>query len=713
MIGMRLLIFGIPLAAISLTWWSVKQSRASRVTRTGEITAMLPGDPPALHPFLPATEVDRQIIDLIHEPLIRIGADGKLKPALAERWEWSQTITSWFLTPEVAKKATVHLKGISADRWIEWNLESAKEEGSAVVMQFSKMSGVGPQKVLEELGSFDPLPAELVRIEVNESARPYHEHFMANAVEAGQMKRVWYDGANAIEIIAAGNVPKFFEELTNYYQSKSSLNPQIKRKDKIYALREPSLEIILREGIKWHHDTPFTAEDVRATYGFVTSHQWAIPNMEALRQIQAIEVFGASRLKISYRKIFGPAICGWVNLPILPASWIKDHPLDADGRAFLKNAPSGCGMFSITHRDRSSLALAPPPSAWANFHIRRLTFVSGVSAFQSRLGYATGSADLFWPTNEDISSLLKQDGLAIRGMPPRSRLVVLWNTQSTILSDVSTRKALALATDRQELINNLMSGRGRIHEGLFQPGLWFAKPIDPPLPNLHAAAEALSDAGWLKNVEGNATRPGQNLKFEILTTSGNPQRQLLAEALATQWKKIGVQVNITSLPWDEMVGTRLSQRRFDAAIIGLEFETTWDQLPFWHSTQSGPGGLNFCGVEDRQIDLLLEGLHEEFDPDQIEIRAAELDQKLSSLYAMLPLFTDMTQVAVRQSVLQKESLADDTRPWNLRDLVFNKPAANTPKVDLEMIMPATPKSEPSLAPIPNLPLPPVVSGPSQ
>ncbi len=726
MIGLRLLIFGIPFAALSLTWWSVQQSHASRVTRTGEITAMLPGEPPRLHPYLPATEVDRQIIDLIHEPLIRIGADGKLKPALAERWEWSQTITSWFLTPDVAKKATAHLKGISADSWIEWNLESAKQEGNAVVMQFSKMSGAGPHKVLDQLGAFDPLPAELIRIEVNETARPYQEHFMANAVEAGQIKRVWYDGSNAIEIVAAGNVSKFFEELTNYYQSKSSLNPRIERKDKIYGLREPQLEIILREGVKWHDDTPFTAEDVRATYTYITSKKWAAPNMEALRQIQAVEVFGPSRIKVLYRKIFGPSICGWVNLPILPAAWLKAHATDAadaEGHVFSKNAPPGCGVFSITHRDMRSLALAPTPSAWANFHIRRLTFISGVSAFQSRLGYATGSADLFWPENEDVSGLVKQEGLAIRGMPPRSRLVVLWNTRSDLLSDVSTRKALALATDREELINTLMSGRGRIHEGLFQPGLWFAKKTTPIRPNREESVKALANAGWLKNVEGIATRPGQTLKFELLTTTGNPQRQRLAEALAEQWRKIGVHVNITTLPWDEMVGTRLSQRRFDAAIIGLEFETTWDQLPFWHSTQAGPGGLNFCGVQDRQIDLLLEGLHEEFDPDQVEIKAAELDASLSSLQAMLPLFTDMSQVAVRQSVLQKNSDPDDPRPWTLRDLVFNKPSSNTPRVDLEMIIPALPSAKPAPSPstaplpiptpIPNLPLPPSVTPPIQ
>ena len=203
----RVFIFGVPLAAASLTWWSAKQARASRTSREGEIVAMLPGAPPALNPFVPATEVDRQIVDLIHEPLIRIGADGKLKPALAERWDWSQTITCWFLKAEQATKAAEKLKTISADKWIEWSLDSAAADHTALVMRFTEMGSAGPDAVMREISSFEPLPAEIIRIDLNERARPYHEHFMANAVEAGQMKRVWFDGANSMEIVAAGNAP--------------------------------------------------------------------------------------------------------------------------------------------------------------------------------------------------------------------------------------------------------------------------------------------------------------------------------------------------------------------------------------------------------------------------------------------------------------------------------------------------------------------------
>lgn len=648
---------------------------------------MVPGPPPALNPFMPATEVDRQIIDLVHEPLVRIGADGRLKPALAERWGWSQTITCWFLKTEQAEKAEARLKELSADKWIAWHLETVKAEHTALVMRFSSMEAAGPDEVMAEIAPQEPLPAEIIRIDLKERAQPYHEHFMANAVEAGQMRRVWFDGPNSLEIVVAGDVPKFVEEISNYYNAKASLQPHVERKDRLTALREPMLEFVLQEGRRWHDGTPVTAEDVRATHAWVMSQPWPVPNRDALREVQALEVTGPVRLRVSCRHASGAALCGWINLPVLPAKWLAEHPADPDGRVFTKSSPPGAGIFSVTHRDLSSLALVPAAASAANLHINRLTFTSGATSFQTKLGFATGAADMFWPGSEDVATLLKGKGLAIRAMPPRSRLLVLWNTRGRALSDLQVRQALALGTDRQALIDELLHGRGRIHEGLFQPGLWFAQSFPPAHFDLDAAQQLLKKAGWVRDVEGIAKRPGQQFAFELLTTTGSPQRQHLATALAAQWSRLGAKVKVTAVPWAELIDSRLAKRNFDAAILGLDFETTWDQFPFWHSSQISPGGLNFSGVADRQIDLLLQSLREEFDPDHVPAKAKELEDQILALHPMLPLFSDMTQAAVRITALQPGAKTDDLSPWTLRDLVLNLPAPQLPAGVLKMRAP--------------------------
>ncbi len=443
-----------------------------------------------------------------------------------------------------------------------------------------------------------------------------------------------------------------------------------------------------------------TAADVSGTHAYVMSQPWPVPNIDVLRDVQAVEAIGSNKVRVLYRRASGAALCGWIGLPILPSAWLKAHPSDPGGHVFTESSPPGAGLYTITHRDLASLALAPADSSKVAAQAQRFTFASGASPFQTRLGFATGVADLFWPQDDEISSLLKGRGLAVRAMPPRSRLLVLWNTKSPVLSDVRMREALALGTDRKALVDGLLHGRGRIHDGLFLPGLWFAQTFPPPVFDPDAARDRIADAGWIKDVEGIAKRPGQQLAFELLCTAANPLRQKLAEMLADQWRKLGAQVTVTPLPWSELIDRRLARRQFDAAIIGLDFETTWDQFPFWHSSQAAPGsGLNFAGIADRQIDLLLQGLREEFDPGRVPAKTRELEDKLLALHPMLPLFTDMTQVAVSLSALKPGAKADDLSPWSLRDLVATPPATSARRGPLRMLVPDDTVPVPTQAPL--------------
>jgi hypothetical protein len=74
MILARTLIFGFPLLIAAVAWWAATESHRSRTQSSDGIVVMLPQGVPALNPFLPATEVEREIIDLVHEPLLRIGS---------------------------------------------------------------------------------------------------------------------------------------------------------------------------------------------------------------------------------------------------------------------------------------------------------------------------------------------------------------------------------------------------------------------------------------------------------------------------------------------------------------------------------------------------------------------------------------------------------------------------------------------------------------
>ena len=214
----------------------------------------------------------------------------------------------------------------------------------------------------------------------------------------------------------------------------------------------------------------------------------------------------------------------------------------------------------------------------------------------------------------------------------------------------------------------MLGGRGRVEESLFQPGLWFAKKREPLRHDPAAAYEKLARAGWLRDVNGVARRAEGTLSFELLTTAGDPMRERLAALLAEQWRALGAEVRVTAVSQETLLDDRLFTQKFDAAIIRLDFETSWDQFPFWHSAQAG-AGLNFSGVADRQIDLLLEDLRGEFDAERVAAKAADLEARIAALHPVLPLFTEMAQVAIRRESLPKDARQSDPASWTFRDLV--------------------------------------------
>jgi len=78
MAWMRATLLCLPLAALAVGGWSAWHAgQPIRTTHEG-VVMLLPG-------ALPETEAERQLLDLIHEPLICLDREGRLGAALAEQ----------------------------------------------------------------------------------------------------------------------------------------------------------------------------------------------------------------------------------------------------------------------------------------------------------------------------------------------------------------------------------------------------------------------------------------------------------------------------------------------------------------------------------------------------------------------------------------------------------------------------------------------------
>jgi ABC-type transport system substrate-binding protein len=117
---------------------------------------------------------------------------------------------------------------------------------------------------------------------------------------------------------------------------------------------------------------------------------------------------------------------------------------------------------------------------------------------------------------------------------------------------------------------------------------------------------------------------------------------------------LGIPVTVTEVTSEELVNLRLPEHRFDAVLLGLDFETSWDQTAFWHSSQA-QGGLNFAGVADSDLDEMLVSLRAEFDPDKVPELAHAVEDRLAILHPFFPLFAGTTPFAIRSELLPQSN----------------------------------------------------------
>jgi peptide/nickel transport system substrate-binding protein len=126
---------------------------------------------------------------------------------------------------------------------------------------------------------------------------------------------------------------------------------------------------------------------------------------------------------------------------------------------------------------------------------------------------------------------------------------VPWNLKDPLFKDASVRRALAMAYDRQSVIDSLYHGQARAISGPFLPDTWAHNPeVHPTEFNPQSAAALLSAAGW-KDSDGDGIldRDGKPFRFTLLISAGSKTSTDQAQIYQSFLRSIGVQMEIVTL----------------------------------------------------------------------------------------------------------------------------------------------------------------------
>jgi peptide/nickel transport system substrate-binding protein len=363
----------------------------------------------------------------------------------------------------------------------------------------------------------------------------------------------------------------------------------------------------LRKGVEFHDRKILTAADVKFTFDSILSGDVKTPKRSAFELVQSIETPDPDTVVFHLRE---PSASFLWNLA-KPGIGIVPH---GSGKEFLRH-PIGTGPFRFSGMtpdeeiilDRNPSYFRPAPA------IAQLVFRIVPDAIVRALELRKGTADLeFSSFSPDIVAALRSEpGLVTEEGPGTSLAYIAFNFSDPILAHRKVRQALAYSTDRAALIQYLLRGQARLARSLLPPNHWAFEPNVEQYGYDPARAQQLLDAAGFH-------RGPHGLRLRLtLKTSTEESTRLLAEALADQWKRIGVLLELRPLEFATFYSdiTHGSFQLYTFRWVGVSnsdpdiFEYVFD------SKKVPPLGANRGHYENPVLDRLLAQQRAEMDQE--------------------------------------------------------------------------------------------------
>jgi len=283
--------------------------------------------------------------------------------------------------------------------------------------------------------------------------------------------------------------------------------------------------ITIPDGITTHQGKPFNADDILYSLNRIMTNKF--PGAFSLGPIDLAgsKVVNPATLLVKFSKPYGVFVdfLSLVQITMVPRDFDPAHPDGTGPFKYESFTPGAASKFVRNdHYWRSPL---PYLDAIVTTNIADET--SQVNALQS------GQVNVINYLSQGSIAALQSGGMHVvisdtGGWGPFTMAV-----DQKPFDDVRVRRALRLVVDRQEMIDQVFGGKGKIGNDVF--GIFdkdFPKDLPQRVQDIDQAKSLLKSAGQ------------ENLVLQLVTTPNAPGMIPAAQVFATQAKKAGVTVNI-------------------------------------------------------------------------------------------------------------------------------------------------------------------------
>ncbi len=375
----------------------------------------------------------------------------------------------------------------------------------------------------------------------------------------------------------------------------------------------------LRPDLEFHDGTPVTASDV-----VFTVHAAQNADIRSPRRADWDGVTVAApddhTVIFTLPRPYAPFLEN-TTLGILPAHVWQDISTEEFPFSPVNIKPIGSGPYRIhaVHTDPTDVTTGYELRPFKKFalgkpHIKKIliTFFPNETALVD--AWNSGVIDSFAGASPSELVRLDDSARVIQTPLPRVFGVFLNQGHATVLANASVREALAVAVNKQELIDSVLHGyasplSGPIPVGvLSQASTSTSEEVTETFTGAEDARAILEEGGWTFDEEAGLWVRGKNgeqkLQFAI-STADSPELTAVAETLTSMWQAAGIHVELHVYPISELNTNIIRPRAYDALLFGEVVGRSLDLFAFWHSSQRNDPGLNLALYTNSKADTLL------------------------------------------------------------------------------------------------------------
>ena len=393
-----------------------------------------------------------------------------------------------------------------------------------------------------------------------------------------------------------------------------------------------ALTFALRQGVKFHDGTPFTARDVVCTFDLVlekSAEKLRVnPRRSSFSNLDRVTANGDFEVTFHLKRP-QPAF------PMLLAGGFSViYPCHASPER-QRRQPIGTGPFKfVSFTPNQSIKVTRNPDYWkpGRPYLDGIEYTIIKNVATAILAFTSGKVDMTFP-NQVTIPLLKdvkqQVPEAICEVTPdggvNRHLIV--NRDQPPFDNKDLRRAMALTIDRQAFIRILVEGEGEVG-GALQPapgGLWGMPPellkelpgYGPDVQKNRAEARAI--------MEKLGYGPAKRLKIKLSTRDIQPYRDP-AVILIDQLKEIWIDAELETIETASYF-PRIYRKEFT---LGLNLQTSGpDPDPVLELFYGTGSSLNWDGYSSPEVDKLILAQSMEPDPAKRKQLLWSIERKLA------------------------------------------------------------------------------------